>query len=61
MDRSLISHLVSVHPAASNSCREKNSHDVRGDHSQNHYAAYEQHFIPSNHITSARWDGFRRT
>ena len=46
MDRSLISHLVSVHPAASNSCREKNNHDVRGDHSQNHYAAYDSILFP---------------
>ena len=53
--------LVVVHPPACDSGREKNGHDVRGDHSQNHYAIYEQHLTPSNHTTSARCDGFRRT
>ena len=43
MDLSLVS--VVVHPAASHIRRENNSYDVRGEHSQNHYA-YEQHVNP---------------
>ena len=53
--------LVVVHPAACDSGREKNGHDVRGEHSQKHYAIHEQHLTPSNHTTSARRNGFRRT
>ena len=53
--------LVVVHPAARDSGREKNGHDVRADHSQKHYAIREQHLTPSNHTTSVQWDGFRRT
>ena len=43
--------LVVVHPAACDSGRKENGHDVCADHSQNHRRIHEQHFIPSNHTT----------
>ena len=61
MDLDLSYVLVVVHSVPCDSGRKKNGHDVRGDHSQNHYAIYEQHLTPSNHTTSARRNGFRRT
>ena len=54
MDLSLVS--VVVHPAASHIRRENNSYDVRGEHSQNHYA-YEQHVNPleSHNLCAGGW------
>jgi hypothetical protein len=50
-----------VHPAACDSGREKNSRDVRSDHSQKHYAIHEQHLNPLNITYAARgmipWQG----
>ena len=51
--------LVVVHPAACDSGREKNGHDVRDDHSQNHYAISSNILLPR--ITQLlRRNGFRR-
>ena len=50
MDLSISLVLVVVHPLACDSSREKNTHDVRGDHGHKHYAIHQQHPSPTKSL-----------